>query len=179
MATPTTALGLDGLEADTQPTDKYVPTYSDNTPIKWPQGSNPAHLPGILHELKRNYQSKGQFIALFENNAVVVGSKLAVDSVSAINFITGLTVDPYARGFSSPCPDTEARIRQFDAHASGRGAKTYDRTATPPDAIMGAYSIMPYAIRMEKGRLLTGASTTSSKTRMCSRNSASRPRATE
>ena len=53
------------------PADKLQPTYSDNKPIKWVKGSNPAHLPGILYELERFYIRKGLFQPLFENNAVV------------------------------------------------------------------------------------------------------------
>ena len=93
-STPNTAHGLDGHQAESPPADKLIPVYSDNTPILWPRGSNPAHLIGILHELGHFYKCKGLFIALFENNAVTVGTKLAVDSVSAIRFISGLAIDP-------------------------------------------------------------------------------------
>ena len=151
MASTPTAHGLNGQSADQQPADKHVPVYSDGTPIKWPAGSNPAHLPGILHEIGRFYQRTGQFIALFESNAAMVGHKLAVDSVQAIKFITGMVSDPVARGFDSPCPNTETRISQFDVHATASKKTLFSRDP-PPSEILSAYAIMPYAaVRQEKG----------------------------
>ena len=47
-----TAQEVDDTDA---PADKLQPTYTDNKPIKWVKGSNPAHLPGVLHELERFY----------------------------------------------------------------------------------------------------------------------------
>ena len=154
MGSLSTAQGPDGFDASpATPTDKSIPVYSDGTPIKWPAGSNPAHLPGILHELKRCFERNGQFIALFENNAVPVGHKLAVDSVQAIKFITGMVSDPVARGFDSPCPNTETRISQFNVHATASKKATFSRDP-PPSEILASYAIMPYAVRQEKGRLL-------------------------
>ena len=54
------------------PADKLQPTYSDNKPIKWVKGSNPAHLPGILYELERFYIRKGFFqplVTFFDKRA--------------------------------------------------------------------------------------------------------------
>ena len=153
MASLTAAQGLDDPEATSHTTDKSIPTYPDHSPIKWPAGSNPAHLPGILFELKRSFQRNGQFIALFENNAVAVGSKLAVDSVAAVKFVTGIATDPVARGFDKPCPGTEERIREYDAHAVATKGAAFSRDPPPPE-VMASYSIMPYAVRQEKGRLL-------------------------
>ena len=154
MASLSTAQGLGDPEATPSVTDKSIPTYPDHSAIKWPAGSNPAHLPGILFELKRCFERNGQFIALFENNAVAVGHKLAVDSVNAVKFITGMVADPVARGFDSPCPSTETRIREFDAHAAATKGSAFSRDAPPTD-VMSAFAIMPYAVRQEKGRLLS------------------------
>ena len=118
--TSTTATGLSGQHNDSS-SDKLIPTYPDGSPIKWPAGSNPAHLKGILHELARFYTRHGLFVPLFENNAVTVGTKLAVDSVAAVKFITGMAADTEARSFASPCPSTEARIREFNARATAGG----------------------------------------------------------
>ena len=154
MASTPTAHGLHGHSADQQPLDKYVPVYSDNTPIKWPAGSNPAHLPGILHEIGRFFTRKGHFIALLENNAVTVGTKLAVEHISSVKFVTGLAFDPMTYGYESPCPPTEARIRAFDARATASKTQSFSRDAPPPE-VMSSYTVMPYAIREEKGRLLS------------------------
>ena len=97
---------------------------------------------------KRN--RKGLFIALFENNAVTVGTKLAVDSMAAIRFVSGLAVDPQPRGFESPCPRTEMRIRAFNAAATAASTAAFVRDA-PPSEVMASYTILPYAVQEERG----------------------------
>ena len=89
MDTPSTA---NDSERSSVKSVKHVPTDIDGTPIEWED--NPAYLDGALYECQLYYQRTGHFEALLKDGAVALSNgKLAVDSVSAVSFITGTAAD--------------------------------------------------------------------------------------
>ena len=73
--------------------DSTIPVDIDNNPIKF--SGNPAHILGVLAEVKDWTTRTGRYKALIENGAVLLsGGALAVDSVQAVQFVTGVQKDP-------------------------------------------------------------------------------------
>ena len=67
-----------------------------------------AYILGTLHEVGR-YYALGLFQPHFAHRAVVLSNgKMAIDSVSAVSFTTGVFSDP--RSFDDPCPPTVQRL---------------------------------------------------------------------
>ena len=117
-------------------TPSTIPVDIDNIAITY--DGNPARLAGVLAELQDFYERKGHFKALIADGAVMIGSKIAVDSAKAIRFIVGDVPENTTYTFLDPCPATSVRITQYDTFAafqSGRGTATpsfADATATAP-----------------------------------------------
>ena len=70
--------------------DILVPTDTDKQPIVWPS-NNDAHLEGTLYEVGRYLKRTGIFGPFLEHHAVLVGTKMAIDSPQAIPYILGWT----------------------------------------------------------------------------------------
>ena len=108
------------LDADTPlptpvNTDILVPLDQYKEPILWDE--NLATIPCILAAVGKYLKRNGLFGPLLEQRAVALSNgKLAVDSVQAVHFVTGLTDDP--RGFDDPCPPTPARIDDVNARSA-------------------------------------------------------------
>ena len=102
-------------------TDPLVPVYPDKTPIIW--DDNPATLEGILYEVGQFYERTGLFQMFFKHHAVPLSNgKLAVDSIQAVQFLTGALNDPH--DFDSPCPPTATRVTSFRASPAGSSFKS-------------------------------------------------------
>ena len=82
-------------------TVKFVPVDIDGNKITY--SSNPAFLPGVLHELSEYYERTKAFGPLIKDGVVPLsGGKTAVDSLSAVSFVSGITPDPGVFGFYKP-----------------------------------------------------------------------------
>ena len=132
-----------------------IPVDIDNVAITY--DGNPARLAGVLSELQDFYERKGHFKALIADGAVMLGSKLAVDSAKAIRFIIGDVTEGTTYSFLDPCPPTVDRVSQYDTFAAfqtGRGSATpsfADATATaPPTSVTDGYVINKYAVAQEQ-----------------------------
>ena len=84
--------------ASTKARDILIPVDTDKSNITC--DDNDAHILGALYDVSRYYKRVGLFQNLLTNRSVLVGSKIAVDSVSAIPFIKGRRSSPHA---PSPC----------------------------------------------------------------------------
>ena len=103
---------------------KHIPTDIDGNKIEW--DDNPAYLAGALYECSLFYERTGLFEALIKDGAVALSNgKLAVDSASAVSFVSGITADAAAHDFFHPCPPTPARITAYDAAQTAAGKKTF------------------------------------------------------
>ena len=140
----------DTLNTNTAKSDILVPKYTNGDVIKW-EGNN-AHIEGVLYEVKQYCLRKKLFQPLLEHNAVLLSNgKLAVDSIQAYNFISGVAQDP--RDFDDPCPPTARRIAQYDARMTAAGSKTFTNIATMPPGFSDGFVISKYAVEAEDARL--------------------------
>ena len=90
----------------------FIPVNSAGIPIKW--NENDAAIPGVLAAVEEHFLSNYIFQELFTHNAVTLSSgKMAITSANAVHFFEDETRDP--RDFKDPCPDTEARFKQYNA----------------------------------------------------------------
>ena len=101
---------------------RLYPTDIDGEPIQF--DGNPAHMPGVLHEVNECIRRTGIFKLLLEDGCVLSGSKLAIDSPDAIPFLRGVVADDPsilagAAKFSAanPCPPTPQRRAALGASA--------------------------------------------------------------
>eukprot|EP00966_Prymnesium_polylepis_P156870 3624814-Prymnesium_polylepis.1 len=134
---------------------KNVPVDIDGDPIRWPQGSNPAYLEGILFEVGEYYTRTNAFVALIEEGAVQLPSgKMAVDTVSGISFVAGLVSDPEPYTFLNPCPPTPARIATYDAARDRAGLAKFTAPASVPDDVASSYMVAKYAVKKEDNDLM-------------------------
>jgi hypothetical protein len=75
------------------PPPSLVPVDLEGTPLKW--HGNPVILTGIFEGIAKFYIRKGRFQPLLKLRAVAMNNgRLAIDSSSAIQFITGTADDP-------------------------------------------------------------------------------------
>ena len=94
-----------------------TPVDIDNNPIIYE--GNPAHIPGLLHELGGWVERTGNFKELIEHGAVLLpNAKVAFDSVHSVKFYRGDAIDGDTYTILNPCPNTGARINKFDAIAT-------------------------------------------------------------
>ena len=88
-------------EGDTNITDPYVPIDIHGEALNWDE--NDAHMSGLLYMVKKHYERKGLFQALFAHRAVNLSNgKIAVEDVQAVMFLENTVTDP--RDFDDPCP---------------------------------------------------------------------------
>ena len=129
-------------------TDYSIPTDPEGDAILW--SGNDAHIEGIIYQMNDWQVRTGNFIALIEHGAVPLSNgNLAVDSVQAVPFVTGLYNDP--RDINNPCPDTEARIIEFDTRV-GKGTFTRIQALPPPGT---GVTIAKYTVVREQAKYLT------------------------
>ena len=96
------------LSTNTVNSDILVPHDTDKDPLMW--NGNDAHIEGLLIECGKYYKRVGIFQPFFAHRAVSLPSgKVAVDSLSAVSFITGI-IDDDPKSFDDPCPPTATRL---------------------------------------------------------------------
>ena len=140
----TTKLSTAQDESNLDPT---IPVDIDNNPIKF--SGNPAHILGVLAEVKEWATRTGRYKALIENGAVLLsGGALAVDSVQAVQFVTGVQRDPVKYSLENPCPATVQRIMKYE---TGAGTPRHTVLTEPqvPEALRKSYIVQPYVIQKE------------------------------
>ena len=140
--------------SETTSSDKtIIPTDIDNEPIKF--SGNPANSLGIAAELSQFFSRTGRFLPLIKDGAVLLGnSKLAIDSVQAVQFISGVTQDPVDYGFTRPCPDTVSRIKAYDEARTAGGKSSFTPIGSLPDDFKDQYVVSKYKISHEDRQLM-------------------------
>ena len=122
-----------------------TPVDIDGNKLVWQ--SNPAHLDGILFEIERFFIRMGLFLAFLTDHAVLLSSgKLAVDSVQAVSFITGLHRDTVPHSFRNPCPATERRVTAHDVGATVAGTPVFVPLTAVPVANERQYIVSKYMV---------------------------------
>ena len=103
----------DDPSARSTDSSSVIPTDIDGEPIRL--SSNPAHVEGTLYELGQFYARTGYFQSLISDGAVMLSNgRMAVDSLSAVAFVSGDVADPTPYTFENPCPGTPSRIQIFE-----------------------------------------------------------------
>ena len=134
-------------------TDRNQPTYPDGTPIQW-DGID-AHIDGILFETGKFYKRNGQFQTFFKHRAVPLSNgKLAVDSLSAVYFVSGKIVDNH--GFDDPAPPTVTRLTKFNATRTALGRSTAPELTSiaAPYHYSGSIVLSVHHVEQEDSNLL-------------------------
>lgn len=87
--------------------DPYIPTIPNGTKIIF--DGNPATIDGVLHSISEHYESNNIFQPFLKHNMVVLSNgRLAVDSISAVSFLSTTVSD--IRTLKDPCPPTPQRM---------------------------------------------------------------------
>ena len=133
---------------DSDITDKYMPVSASGVRLRWAD-SNDARLPGLLNQVTKFWKRRGYFKQYFTNRAVPVGSKLAIDSRNAYQFVSGTIKDE--RGYDDRCPPTGKRIRDLPTHSpfADKFKAIGDDVAIP-----GHIIVAPHLVDEEDARLL-------------------------
>ena len=129
----TSTLSIDTTETDavSHAPGIIVPTDIDNNPIRY--SGNPAHIPGLLHELDLWVNRTGHFKEFIEHGAVLLSNaKVAFDSSNAVKFYRGDAVDGETYSLLKPCPDTATRIGKYNAVATVSSSPAFSTIATAP-----------------------------------------------
>ena len=116
---------------------------------------NPAHIEGIMFEVGKFYRRKGKFQQLFKNHAVLLSNgKLAVDSVNAVHFVSGLVKDPETYTFDFPCPPTTGRIQLYDDAADLASTPKFKApSGSLPDFISNQFVVSSATVEAEDAKL--------------------------
>ena len=148
-----TSSTLNDAEDQNSSVSKFHPVDIDGNRILW--GGNPAYLDGALYECQLFYERTGHFKALLEDGASLLGNgKLAVDSVHAIDFASGMLKDPETFNFLNPCPPTVTRIAKFDAAATAGSTPKF--TSAPdrvPDAVAKNFTVSKHYVNQDDRQL--------------------------
>ena len=137
--------------ANTVSSDILVPVDTDKEPIVCED--NDAYILGTLHEVGRYYARVGLFQPHFAHRAVVLSNgKMAIDSVSAVSFTTGVFADP--RSFDDPCPPTVQRLADYNARLTAAGRPAVTPAATIPAALADTYVINKWKVDQEDATLM-------------------------
>ena len=116
--------------------------------------NNPAELPGCRYEMDLCLNRLGAFKLLIRHRACrMPNGVIAVQDVNSIPFVMDMVADPDTAtySYSSPCPDTPARIAKLNAsRPSGStpfvGYGTLDKV---PASVLKLAAPMPYEIEVE------------------------------
>ena len=148
--------------SDSQPASNaagqpFIPFNIDKDPIRWE--GNPAHLEGALFEVAECFNRTGKFMTLLEEGSVLLSNgATVVDSVSAVQFASGVAVDPVVYGFSRPCPDTPNRIQDYDAEATLASTPTFAAAGLAitavPAGLVKQYLVSRLVIKREDRALM-------------------------
>ena len=145
----------DNVSESTQADSTYhlQPVDIDKNPIIL--DGNPAHIEGIMFEVGKFYRRKGKFQQLLKNHAVLLSNgKLAVDSVIAVSFVSGLVKDPEPYTFDYPCPPTTGRIQLYDDAATVAATPKFKAPAGPlPDHISTQFVVSAATVEAEDAKL--------------------------
>ena len=132
-------------------TDRNQPTYPDGTPIQW-DGID-AHIDGNLFETGKFYKRNGKFQTFFKHRAVPLSNgKLAVDSLSAVYFVSGKIVDNH--GFDDPAPPTATRLTKFNATRTALGRSTAPELTSVAAPYSGTIVLSVHHVEQEDSMLL-------------------------
>ena len=123
---------------------RLEPVLPNGDKISW-KDSNDARIPGLIKSTKEFWKRRHLFEEFYSHRAVSVGSKLAVDSHNAIQFVLGTVNDP--RDYDNPAPPTPARISGLPG-----SVKWTPRAVDAP--IPSHIIIAPHLISKEDGRVL-------------------------
>ena len=147
----TTSTTNESNSANTVPSDILVPVDTDKEPIVCED--NDAYILGTLHEVGRYYARVGLFQPHFAHRAVVLSNgKMAIDSVSAVSFTTGVFSDP--RSFDDPCPPTVQRLANYNSRLTAAGRPAVTPAATIPAALADTYVINKWKVDQEDATLM-------------------------
>ena len=115
--------------------------------------SNPACIPGVLHDINECIQRTGFYQLLLEDRAVPLpNGSLAIDHPDSINFIEKRFPNATKYGWDKPCPDTRARYGEYNVKAlsSTPARKTVTPTNDPiPKELSKNYIAAPHKIKEE------------------------------
>ena len=113
--------------------DHYIFRTLEGEPIKY--DSQPAHIPGTLHEIKACCERTGAFMDLLEDGAVMLSNgKLAIDNTDNIAFISGAHAGAKVYSFDDPCPSTAVRIGEYNRAALAATPSRRPVAPSPDDA---------------------------------------------
>ena len=130
---------MSDTEDNSNPNKYLTPVTSEDDQIIW--DNNPATLAGNLYETRMFWQREGLFQDFLLTGAVPMrNGRLAVDSDNAVYFLNGNIDDSMLRGDDKPCPDTPARIAQFNAARRALDPKA--AIFTPPDPKDPGYVVL-------------------------------------
>lgn len=134
--------------------DILVPTDTDKQPIVWPS-NNDAHLEGTLYEVGRYLKRTGIFGPFLEHHAVLVGTKMAIDSPQAIPYILGWTGYTDPRSYDNPSPASVKRSALHSAATTKAGTTAPPPVTVIPDEHKHSFVVQPFVVTKEDSRFLT------------------------
>ena len=129
-------------------TDPNVPVDSDKHPIKW-DGNN-ATVFAVLAEIEKWCKRTNKFMMLIKHRAVLIRGRLHIDSIQAVQFITGVHDDPHT--LMDPCTRTSERVEDFKLTSGGAFTSI---AADKEGDVSKNYSVSPAAVDQEDADFLT------------------------